>query len=311
MLRDRAGGGRSSSAFARFDPDAPRLAPAEYTALVRRITRRPAWWTPLPPDRRIAVPGFASLHELSRDMEKAVKAGLRGRLWTLVHWSNWRMVFPHPHGQQERVAAEAVSELQAGRPVQLFITDFPWIKLNHSVLAYDYTERAPDMVDFAVFDPNDPQGPGVVRFDCRAQRFRPAPLCGVAVPQFRAFRAALLSSHRAAPFGQQGSLTRSRGKRLPPTQGETDGGPPARRQAPPPPLPATPLLPPRPPSLCAPLVISTRTSSSSPSGSRKNTRPVIRSGAADTSRSACGRIPTCTRGRPGKAAWCRGATGTD
>src|SRR5688572_33281708 len=34
--------------FARFDPDAPRLAPAEYTALVRRITRRPAWWTPLP-----------------------------------------------------------------------------------------------------------------------------------------------------------------------------------------------------------------------------------------------------------------------
>ena len=123
-----------------------------------------------------------------RDVEKAVKAGLRGRLWTLVHWSNWRMVFPHPHGQQERVAAEAVSELQGGRPVQLFITDFPWIKLNHSVLAYDYTERAPDIVDFTVFGPNDPQGPGVVRFDCRAQRFRPAPLCGVAVPQFRAFR---------------------------------------------------------------------------------------------------------------------------
>ena len=174
--------------FARFEPDAPRLTPAEYTALVRRITRRPAWWTPLPTHRRIVVPGFASLHELTRDMEKAVKAGLRGRLWTLVHWSNWRMVFPHPHGQQERVAAEAVSELQGGRPVQLFITDFPWIKLNHSVLAYDYTERAPDIVDFVVFDPNDPQGPGVVRFDCRAQRFRPAPLCGVAVPQFRAFR---------------------------------------------------------------------------------------------------------------------------
>src|SRR5258705_6757320 len=174
--------------FARFEPDAPRLAAADYTALVRRVTRRPAWWPPLPPDRRIVVPGFASLHELTREVEEAVKAGLRGRLWTLVHWSNWRMVFPHPHGQQERVAAEAVSELQAGAPGQLLLTDFPRDKLHPSVLAYDYAERAPDMVDFAVFDPNDPHRPGVVRFDCRAQRFRPAPLCGVAVPQFRAFR---------------------------------------------------------------------------------------------------------------------------
>jgi hypothetical protein len=174
--------------FARFEPDAPRLAPADYAALVRRVTRRPSWWAPVPPHRRIVVPGFASLHELTREMEPAVKAGLRGRLWTLVHWSNWRIVFPHPRGQQERVAAEAVAELQAGRPVQLLITDFPRIKLNHSVLAYDYAVREPDMVDFTVFDPNDPHGPGVVRFDRRAQRFRPAPLCGVMVPHFRAFR---------------------------------------------------------------------------------------------------------------------------
>jgi len=134
------------------------------------------------------VPGFASLHDLTREMEPAVKAGLHGRLWTLVHWSNWRMVFPQPHGQQERVAAEAVAELQAGRPVQLLITDFPRIKLNHSVLAYDYEVREAGVVDFAVFDPNDPSRPGVARFDPRVRRFRPAPLCGVAVPHFRAFR---------------------------------------------------------------------------------------------------------------------------
>lgn len=174
--------------FARFEPAAPRLTPAEYTALVRRVTRRPAWWAPLPPDQRIVVPGFASLHELSREMEAAVKAGLHGRFWTLVHWSNWRMVFPHPHGQQERVAAETVADLQAGRPVQLLITDFPRIKLNHSVLAYDYVVREPDLVDFTVFDPNDPSRPGVVRFDPRIRRFRPAPLCGVAVSHFRVFR---------------------------------------------------------------------------------------------------------------------------
>jgi hypothetical protein len=98
------------------------------------------------------------------------------------------MVFPQPHGQQERVAAEAVAELQAGRPVQLLITDFPRIKLNHSVLAYDYEVREAGVVDFAVFDPNDPSRPGVARFDPQLHRFRPAPLCGVAVPHFRAFR---------------------------------------------------------------------------------------------------------------------------
>src|SRR4029450_1444495 len=93
--------------FARFEPDAPRLAPAEYAALVRRTPRRPSWWAPLPPARRIAVPGFASLHELTREMEPAVKAGLHGRLWTLVHWSNWRMGLSHAPGQQERGGAGA------------------------------------------------------------------------------------------------------------------------------------------------------------------------------------------------------------
>ena len=33
-----------------------------------------------------------------------------------------------------------------------------------------------------------PSAPGIVRFDRRDERFHPAPLCGVAVPRFRAFR---------------------------------------------------------------------------------------------------------------------------
>jgi hypothetical protein len=174
--------------FARFDPDAPRLTSAEYTALVRRVTARAPWRAPLPDDDRVVVPGFASLHALTRAEEAAVKAGLRFRFWSLVRISNWRIVYPHPRAQQKRVAAEIVSELQGGRPAQLFISDFPWVGLNHSVLAFHYTQPVADVVDFAVFDPNDPTTPGVVRFDRRDCRFRPAPLCGVAVPYFRAFR---------------------------------------------------------------------------------------------------------------------------
>ncbi len=174
--------------FARFDPAAPRLAPEEYTALVRRVTARAPWREPLPAAARVVVPGFSCLHELTRAEEAAVKAGLPGRLWGIVRFSNWRLLYPHPRAQQIRVAAEIVAELQAGRSAQLFITDFPRIRLNHSVLAYAYAAPDGDTVDFTVFDPNDPAQPGRVRFDRRIGRFRPAPLCGVDVPHFRAFR---------------------------------------------------------------------------------------------------------------------------
>ena len=88
---------------------------------------------------------------------------------------------------QARVAAEIVSELQAGRPTQLFISDFPRVGLTPSVLAYAYEDLG-DTVELTVYDPNDPTAPGVIRFDLEDCRFRPAPLCGVNVPHFRAFR---------------------------------------------------------------------------------------------------------------------------
>jgi hypothetical protein len=174
--------------FARFEPDAPRLADARYTALVQQVTRLAPWRPPLPPAERIVIPGFESLHELTREAEAAVKAGLPRRLWTILHWTNWRIIFPLPGAQQERVAAEIVAELQAGRPVQLLVSDFPRIRFNHSVLAFDFKVSDPDSIDFSVYDPNDPTVPGVMRFDRRVRRYRPAPLCGVSVPHFRAFR---------------------------------------------------------------------------------------------------------------------------
>ena len=174
--------------FARFAPDEPRLSPEEYAARVWRVIRRGAWRAPLPAARRVVIPGYPSLHAFTGAEEVAVKAGLRGRLWTLVHPTNWRMTFPSLSGQQERVARETVAELRAGRPVQLFLTDFPRIEMNHSVLAFDYRASGPETVDFVVYDPNDPSAPGIVRFDARDERFHPAPLCGVSVPRFRAFR---------------------------------------------------------------------------------------------------------------------------
>ena len=174
--------------FARFEPAAGRVPAAAYTALVRQVVARPPWQPCLPDEARVVVPGFACLHEFTRAQEPAVKAGLRGRFWTWVHPTNWRMALPSPPGEQARTAMEIVDEVRAGRPVQLFITDFPKMKLNHSVLVYDYRVTSEETVEFVVFDPNDAHAPGRMRFDRRIGRFIAAPLIGVDVPVFRAFR---------------------------------------------------------------------------------------------------------------------------
>lgn len=174
--------------FARFDTAASRVSAAGYTALVRQVVAVPPWTPSFRDDARIVVPGFASLYEFTRDEERTVKAALSGRFWTWVHPTNWRMALPSPSGEQDRTALEIIDEVRAGRPVQLFITDFPKIRLNHSVLVYDYHVTSEETVEFIVYDPNDAHAPGRMRFDRRIGRFNPVSLLGVDVPCFRAFR---------------------------------------------------------------------------------------------------------------------------
>jgi hypothetical protein len=153
---------------ARFDPTAPRLTSAEYVTLVRAVVARPPWASP--PAQRVVIPGYANLREFSRDQEAAVKEGVGGRFLTWVHWTNWRVTLPVGKDHQARVAEEVAHELEGGRLVQLLVTNWPIPELNHTVVAYDVADRA-DRLDFTVWDPNEPEGPGTVTFDRLAQRF--------------------------------------------------------------------------------------------------------------------------------------------
>jgi hypothetical protein len=155
--------------FARFAPELPRVEPEAYTALVRQVVARAPWEEPLPAADRIVIPGYASLREFSAAQEPAVKAGLGGFVWTFVHWTNWRVTFPVTVGQQERVARETLAELDAGRMVQLLVTNLPKVELNHTVIAYDYRIYDGRFLEFIVYDPNEPEEPGRVAFD-RAER---------------------------------------------------------------------------------------------------------------------------------------------
>jgi hypothetical protein len=155
--------------FARFAPELARVEADLYTSLVSEVVARPPWEDPLPPADRVVIPGYASLHELSAAHEASVKAGLGGPVWTFIHWTNWRVVFPVTGGQQERVARETLAELDAGRMVQLLVTNLPKVELNHTVIAYDYRIYEGRFIEFIVYDPNEPEAPGWVAFD-RAER---------------------------------------------------------------------------------------------------------------------------------------------
>lgn len=174
--------------FARFEPAAPRVPAEEYEARVAEIVSHAPWTDPLPRDRRVVIPGYASLYEFSRDQERAVKAGLGSPVWTWLHWTNWRVVFPMPGAQQERVARETLAELAAGRPVQFLVTNFPTWELNHTVLAYDYRIGDNGAVEFTAYDPNDPDTPAIVTYDPVARRFLATRLFDTMPGEIRAFR---------------------------------------------------------------------------------------------------------------------------
>jgi hypothetical protein len=174
--------------FARFDPEAPPLSREAYRERVRLITARPPWHEPMPLDDRIVIPGYASLYDFSRGQERAVKEGLNGRVWTWIHWTNWRVIFPMPGGQQEGVARATVAELQSGRPVQWLVTNFPTFELNHTVVAYDYRVTERRVIEFIVYDPNDPSAPGIIGFDPAERRFWSTRLYDTSVGPIKAFR---------------------------------------------------------------------------------------------------------------------------
>jgi hypothetical protein len=165
-----ARGMRQFFRFARFDPEAPRLDRAGYVDRVRRVAARVPWEPPVAADDRVVIPGYASLREFSLGEESAVKEGLGGRFWTFVHWTNWRVVFPRGRDHQEGVLDEIRGELEAGRLAQLLITNWPILELNHTVVAFAsrVTEAG---VELAIWDPNEPERPGVITFDSARGQF--------------------------------------------------------------------------------------------------------------------------------------------
>jgi hypothetical protein len=150
--------------FARFDPAAPVLDRSGYVERVRRVVARPPWHRAMAVEERVVIPGYASLREFSAAQEGAVKEGMGGRFWTLVHPTIWRTAFPITRRHQAGVFDEIERELAAGRLVQLLVTNWPILELNHTVVAFASRVNGA-RVELAIWDPNEPARPGVITFD--------------------------------------------------------------------------------------------------------------------------------------------------
>jgi hypothetical protein len=147
--------------FARFDPRSAPLDDTSLAARLRAVTHRAAWAEPLPEDQRIVFPGYKDLHEMSKARREVVQLNI-GHGWpSYFRISNARMIFQQSARYQEETHARLNAALARGQLFVCFLTTYPRLSINHSVLVYERKSFSPNPgVDrYFAYDPNHPESP--------------------------------------------------------------------------------------------------------------------------------------------------------
>ena len=147
--------------FARFEPNAPKLDENELHKRIRAVTRKSPWHDPLPPEKRIVIPGYRNLRELSSANTQLMQRNI-GLGWVVyLRVGNGRMFYLHGKGYQAKTHDELERTLARGDFFIAYLSDFPILHINHSVLVYKHDRpRGADGTDYyLVYDPNHPDGP--------------------------------------------------------------------------------------------------------------------------------------------------------
>jgi hypothetical protein len=147
--------------FARFEPKAAPVDDRELTKRIRNVTRRPPWHDPLPAEKRIVIPGYSNLRELSQKKTDLMQGSI-GLGWVVyLRPGNVRMFYLHGKNYQAKTHDKLEQALGNGTFFIAYLSDFPILHINHSVLVYKHSRpRSSDGSDhYLVYDPNHPDRP--------------------------------------------------------------------------------------------------------------------------------------------------------
>jgi hypothetical protein len=147
--------------FARFDPHGAPLDDASLATRVRAVTHRAAWAEPLLEDQRIVFPGYKDLREMSKARRELLQRTI-GHGWpSYFRIGNARMMFQAGAGYQEKTHARLDAALARGQVFVGFLTTYPSLSINHSILIYKQKSSSPNpgVERYLVYDPNHPESP--------------------------------------------------------------------------------------------------------------------------------------------------------
>jgi len=147
--------------FARFDPKSPPLDDSELHKRIRAVTRKPPWHDPLPLEKRVVFPGYRNLREMSQAQTRLMQRNI-GLGWVAyLRPGNFRMFYLHNKNYQKKTHEELEQTLARGEFFIAYLSDYPILHINHSVLVYTHDDhRTADGIDrYLVYDPNHSDAP--------------------------------------------------------------------------------------------------------------------------------------------------------
>lgn len=159
--------------FARFDPRGRPLDDKELAARVRAVTRKQPWREALPAEQRIVFPGYRDLRALSEARTRVLQKNI-GLGWpTYLRPGNGRMFYKHDEEYQVQTQADLERALARGEFFVAYLSDYPTLHINHSVLVYGHKGRPlkDGTVRYLTYDPNHPDGPRELKWSPKKRAF--------------------------------------------------------------------------------------------------------------------------------------------
>jgi len=154
---------------ARFDASLPQVEKETYRALIKKILLRDPS-KDLPDSARVVIPGYPDLRSFSAAWEELLKATCGAAIQSYFQRGHWRMIFPFGPDGRAREAEALSSAVRSNRPPIVHVVTFPRIQINHALLLFEVSEMD-DSIEFKAYDPNQPEAPAILTFDCSTRTF--------------------------------------------------------------------------------------------------------------------------------------------